>query len=70
MDFVISTVPPSSLTTYNDCLREIRSCIAKLKELALVTDFSKEDQAKRYGEHVAYLKMFYARAERIARDGK
>lgn len=64
----ISTVPPSSLTTYNDCLREVRSCLSQLKELAKVTNFDNVDESKQFADNVAYMKMFLARAERISRD--
>jgi len=62
---VISNVSPATLTRYEDVLVEIHKSLVNLRELAKVTDFDNANQKDNYRQNVAYLKQFYARAERL-----
>jgi hypothetical protein len=65
----VSSKDPLSLVTFDETIIEIEASLARLKQLAEQTNFSNVAERQYYQDNVNYLKRFYERAERIARDG-
>ena len=61
----ITNKDPMTFVSFEAVVEEIKQCLAKLKILALKTDFSVPEQRQNYFDNVAFLKRFYERAERL-----
>lgn len=63
---VISNRDPATIRDFYEVLHEIESSLINLRTLAKSTNFSNKEERKYYKDNVAYLKLFYERAESLA----
>lgn len=63
--FKVSEISPDSLKTVNDCLREAKVALGRLRQRAAVLNLKDNVARINFAENVAYVKLFYVRAERI-----
>ena len=59
-----------SLVTFDSAVANIENLLAILKSNAIEADFTDATIKNRYGLDVQYMKQFFERAERLARDGQ
>lgn len=56
-----------SIPTVEDTIAQIEICLNTLKENALIADFSDVAIRSQYSNDIIYMKMFFERAETLAR---